>query len=181
MEQILKELENDLQTVIDRLKADLSAVRSNRPSIDLIENIQVSAYDQMMTVRQLGSISVIPPREISIQVWDKSTVGPIMKAIELARIGLSVTNDGNIIRAAMSQLGDERREELVKVVKKTGEEARIQIRSRRDEAMKKIKSAEDEFGEDAGFKAREQAQKIVDGANSRVEESADKKLQELGT
>ncbi|MBU6500819.1 MAG: ribosome recycling factor [Patescibacteria group bacterium] len=181
-EQYLKTLETDLKSVTEKLRADMQAIRGNRPSADLISEIKVNLYDQWMTVKQLGSLSVIPPRSIQVSVWDKDAVGAVVKAIDNAKIGLSVTNDGNNIIATLSQLGNERREELMKLVKKTSEGHRIQIRAKRDEAIKKLKAAEDEnqANEDEVFKTKERMQKFVDETNKKIEEIVDAKLKELG-
>jgi len=178
----LKELETALKAVAERLRADFQAIRGNRPSVDLIENIRVNYYDQPCAINQLGTLSVVPPRSVHIAVWDKSAVGAVAKAIEGAKIGLSVSNEGNVVRATLSPLGNERREELVKLVKKTAEGARIQIRHHRDESVKKAKAAGDEgtLTEDQVFKLRERIQKAVDAANGNVEDLVGRKLGELG-
>lgn len=181
-EQYQKESEAALRAVVDKLHEELRAIRGNRPSADLIADIKVNYYDQWMTIKQLGSLSVIPPRGIQINVWDKNAVGAVSKAIENAKIGLSVTNDGNNVIATLSPLGNERREELAKLVKKTAEGHRIQIRAKRDEAIKKLKEAEvnKQASEDEAFKTKEKIQKAVDEANKKVEEMVGNKLKELG-
>jgi ribosome recycling factor len=180
-EHILKEFDTQLQDVIARLHADLGAIRGSRPSLELLEDVRVNYYDQMMQIKQLGSLSVVPPRDIHISAWDQGAVPAIVKAIDQAKIGFSVSNDGNVIRASLSSLGSERREELSKLVKKHGEETRIQIRNRRDETMKKIKRAEEdgEMSEDAAFTMKEKAQDLVGKTNAKVEEMIEKKLQDL--
>ncbi len=180
-EQYLKELESALKTVVDKLHEELRAIRGNRPSADIISDIKVNVYDQWMTVKQLGSLSVLPPRGVQVNVWDKNAVGAVAKAIESAKIGLSVTNDGNNVIATLSPLGNERREELTKLVKKTAEGYRIQIRAKRDEAIKKLKEAETskQASEDEVFKTKEKIQKAVDEANKKVEEMVEGKLKEL--
>jgi ribosome recycling factor len=180
-EQYLKELESALKFVSDKLHEELRAIRGNRPSVDVISDIKVNHYDQWLTVKQLGSLSVLPPRSIQVNVWDKSAVGAVAKAIENAKVGLSVTNDGNNVIATLSPLGNERRAELAKLVKKTSEGYRIQIRAKRDEAIKKLKEAEAEkqVGEDEVFKTKEKIQKLVDGVNGKIEEMVGDKLKEL--
>jgi len=180
-EQYLKELESAFKSVLEKLREDLGMIRGSRPSVDLLQDIKVSYYDQLLPIKQLGSLSVIPPRGIQITVWDKNAVGPVAKAIEAAKIGLSVTNDGNNIIATLSQLGSERREELAKLVKKTSEASRIQLRARRDEAIKKLKEAEGEkmASEDEVFKTKERIQKATDETNKKIEEAVGGKLKEL--
>lgn len=181
-EQFIKDTETALASLVQKLKQDLGQIRGNRPSADMIQDIKVSLYDQVLSVRELGSLSVLPPRTIQVTVWDKAAVGAVTKAIEGAHLGLSVTNDGNNIRATLSPLGDERREEISKLVRKTVEAARIQVRGRRDEAMKRLKDAEakKEITEDDSFKAKEKIQKAVEKANKDIETMMEGKLAELG-
>lgn len=181
-EQFIKDLESGLTSVTQKFKQDIAPIRGNRPSADMIQDIKINLYDQWLTVRELGSLSVLPPRTIQITVWDKDAIGAITKAIEDAHMGLSVNSDGMNIRATLSPLGNERREELTKLVKKTGEAARIQIRGRRDETMKRMKDAENkkEITEDDSFKAKEKIQKIIDKANADIEATIEGKMTEFG-
>lgn len=180
-EKYLKELEADLRSVVGKLNEELKVIRGNRPSVDLIENIKVNTYEEELTIKQLGSISVLPPRGIQISVWDKNSVGAVMKAIDNAKIGLSTSNDGNNIIATLSQLGAERREELSKLVKKTSENFRIQVRANRDDAIKRLRDSESkkEISEDEAFKTKEKIQKAVDEANKQIESAVEQKLKEL--
>jgi len=181
MENILTGLGEELDRVIVKFNEEISIIRGNRPSVELVENIGVEYFDQRMTIKQLGSISIQPPRDILINIWDKNAVGPVMKAIEEAKIGLGVSNEGNIVRASLSTLTDERRTEMTKLAKKTSENARIQVRNRRDETIKKIKSASDkkEMNEDEVFKLKEKIQVRVDEANKKIEEGLEKKIREI--
>jgi ribosome recycling factor len=181
-EQIAKDLEAALTGVTARLKEELGQIRGNRPSPDMIQNIRISLYDQQLTIRELGSLSVLPPRTIQITVWDPGAVGPVMKAIDDAHLGLSTNSDGTTVRATLSPLGDERRDEMGKLVKKMAEAARIQVRSRRDDAMKRLKDSESkkEITEDDVFKGKEKVQKGTDKANGEIESMVDGKLKELG-
>ncbi len=181
IERFCKDFEADLKSVAEKLKADLKVIRSNRPSMELVEGIKVNLYEQWLTIRELGSISLQPPRDIVINVWDKNAMGAVAKAIEDAKIGLSVSNDGNNIRASLPILTDERKAELSKLVKKVVEEIRIQVRTRRDEAMKRVKAAEDEkeISEDQEFKLKEKLQKAVEDINGTIEKILDSKLEEI--
>ena len=181
-EQILKDLEAALSGATQKLKAELGQIRGNRPSPDLVQDLRVNLYGQELSIRELGSLSVLPPLTLQIGVWDKNAVGAVVKAIESAHLGLSVTNDGNNVRATLSPLGNERREELTKLVKKTAEAARIQIRARRDDAMKRLRDAENEKAvtEDEAFRAKDKIQKAVDKANGDAEAAMSAKLNELG-
>lgn len=177
----MKELKTKLEATVGKLRQDLQSMRSSRPSIEMIKDIKVGMYDGIMTVEQLGSLAVVPPRTIAVSAWDKAAVGPVQKAIEEAGRGFSVSADGNTIRATLSALGDERREELTKTAKKSAEGARISVRAERDEAIKKLKAGEDkgELSEDDVFKLKQEAQKAVDEANKAIESHLSKKLAEF--
>ena len=181
-EMIVKDLETSLAGATGKLKQEMGAIRGNRPTVEMVQDIRLSLYDQSLTIKELGSISVIPPRMIQITVWDPEAIGAVMKAIDDARVGLSTSNDGTIIRASLSSLGDERREEMTKLVKKTAEVIRIQVRSHRDDAIKRLNNAEreKEITKDDVFSGKEKIQKSVDKANGDIEGMVDGKLSELG-
>lgn len=181
IETITKELETGLTARLQSLKQELQGIRTNRPVPELIENISVSYFDQKMPIKQLGSIGVKPPRELTVQVWDEQVIPAVLKAIEDARLGLSVQRDEQLIRAFLPPLTDERRTELGKIIKKMAEEVRIAIRAHRDEANKKIKAAESEktITQDQAFKTKEKIQSLIDSCNRSIEEIVDKKLEEL--
>ena len=181
-EQIAKDLETTLAGVTGKLKQELGGIRGNRPSVEMVQDLRINLYEQSLTIRELGSISVVPPRQIAITVWDPEAVGPVANAINNAHVGLSASNDGTTIRATLSALGDERREELGKLVKKTSEAVRIQVRAHRDDAMKQLNNAEKEkaITKDDVFKGKEKIQKAVDKANAEIESMVDAKIAEIG-
>ena len=129
---ILKESENKIKGFVDALKQQLLGMRSNRPSPKMVEDILVEAYGQRMTIKQLGAISVLPPAQIQIAVWDKGIISAVAKAVESSDLRVSANIEGNVIRINLPPLSDERRKELIKVVKKEVEETKIKIRSSRD-------------------------------------------------
>ncbi len=177
----LKPLEEKLKTLTGALKNELQTIRGSRPSPKMVEDIPVECYGQNMTVKQLGSISVVPPREINISVWDRSVVNTVAKAIESSSLRVTANTDGNLIRINLPQLTDERRKELEKVIKKIVEEARIKVRASRDEINKEIKRLEAAKGlsEDDAFKHKEEVQKIVDKTNKEIETLLENKLKEI--
>jgi len=181
IEKFLKESEVELKALAQVLDGELKMIRSNRPSVELLEGIKVNLYEQWMTIRELGSIGLQMPRDILISVWDKTAIGAVVKAIEDAKIGLSVSSDGNVIRASLPVLTDERKVELSKLIKKNVEEMRIQVRNKRDEAMKKVKAAKDakEVNEDQEFKVKEKLQKLVEDINGQIEKLLENKLKEI--
>lgn len=182
VEQFTKDLETALAGVTGKLKQDIGQIRGNKPAPEMVQDLKINIYDQTLTLRELGSLSVLPPRTIQITLWDKDAVAAVTKAIEEAHMGLTVNNDGLNIRATLSPLGNERREEMTKLVKKIAEAARIQIRGKREDTMKRIKDAESrkEITEDDVFKTKEKVQKAMDKANKDVEMVMEAKLAELG-
>lgn len=178
---MLKDLENKITETIHYYKEQLSSVRSSRPSPKLVEDISVDYFGTKMSIKQLGSISIVPPREIQISIWDKQAVPLVAKAIESSNLSVGANADGNLIRINLPALSTERRLELVKVVKKESEETRIKIRHLRDEANKKINQQADEkaINEDEKFKLKEDVQKIIDKTNKEIEEILEKKIKEI--
>ena len=177
----LKELESQFKNAEIKLHEELQSVRSNRPSVEVLESIKVNFYNDWLPLQQMASFAVKPPREIEINVWDKSALNTVAKAIEDAKIGLSIRIDGNVIKAYLPPLSEERREEMTKLVKKMSEATRIQIRSERDEILKKVKAAEStgELTEDQLFKIKEGTQKLTDAVNKNIEILSEKKIKEL--
>lgn len=177
----LEDLKIKLNESREALKKELAGFRANRPNAAMVEDIKIVCYDQPMTIKQVGSISIVPPREIQIQVWDKATTAAVVKGIEASGMGLTVQSDGNVVRVYLPELSQERRQELVKKVKQVAEQFRIQIRQWRDEANKEVQAGFDrkEIGEDQKFKAKELVQKEVDRANEGVEILLTAKIKEI--
>ncbi len=170
-----------LRAVVQNLKQELQTLRSNRPSPKMVEDIKVEYYGQFTPINQLGSISVVPPREIDIQVWDTNAVSAIAKAIEASSLNVPANTTGNLIRINLPQLTDERKQALEKVVRKVVEESRIRVRGVREDANKEIRKAEEEkkLSEDAAFKEKEAVQKAVDGVNAEIEKLLEDKIHEI--
>jgi ribosome recycling factor len=178
---MIQSLEIKIKESLEYLKSQFAAVRGGRPSPKLVEDIAIDYFGQRMLIKQVGSISVNPPREILISIWDKQAVSIVAKAIESSNLNVSANTDGNLIRINLPPLSAERRQELAKVVKKESEETKIKIRSLRDEANKKIRQQEEsgEITEDQEFKLKEQIQKSIDKANKDIEEMLEKKIKEI--
>lgn len=178
---ILKDLENHINQSIERFKSQLAGIRGSRPTPKIVEDIQVDYFGQKLTIKQLGSISVIPPREIQIAVWDKQSITNVAKAIESSNLNLSANIEGNLIKISLPPLSQERREELIKAVKKETEETRIKIRSLRDEINKKIVHQLEikEINEDDKFRLKEKVQKLVDEKNKDIDNLLENKIKEI--
>ena len=177
----VKELEQKLKVVVDSFKQELLGIRTNRPSAKLVEDIRVDYAGQSLMIKQLGSISIVPPKEIDINVWDSSAVASVAKALESSKLGFSANINGNLIRINLPSLTQERRDELAKLVKSIAEQNRIKIRAGRDDANKKIEQSfkEKKISEDQKFKDRKKIQEAVDKANNEIENLLTGKVQEI--
>jgi len=176
---ILEKFKKETALLIESFKREVLVIRGNRPSPALVENLKVDYFGQSLLVKQLGSISIVPPREIDVNVWDKNAIPGVVKAIEAT--GLSANYEGKLIRINLPPLSEERRQELIKAVKKIGETFKIQLRNHRDEINKKVAQSFDskEINEDQKFKFKEEIQKNVDSVNKDIESILDKKIKEL--
>lgn len=181
METILKEFESAFRRIAAAFAEEISAIRANRPSPALLENIRVDYEGQSLSLKQVGTLSVVPPREIDVTVWDKSFVAPTAKAIENAPMGLQPSVDGLTLRVQLPTLTDERRQELLKLVKSIAEKHRIRLRADRDDANKKIANAVAQkiLNEDQKFKLKKQIQDFVDKTNKDIDVMLEKKIKEI--
>lgn len=177
----MKDFEGGAKPALDGLKAELSGIRTNRPHPGLIEDIKVDYMGQSLMIKQLGSISIIPPREINVSVWDAAALPSVVKAIETSGRGLTANVSGNLIRINLPTMTDERRAELSKLVKSTVEQVKIKIRSLREDANKRVEAAfkAKTLSEDQKFKTKEQIQKSVDKINAEIENLLVGKLKEI--
>lgn len=181
MEQFVRELEDSISKALESFKNELHSLRTNRPTAKLVEDIKVDYYNQPTPIKHLASISISPPRDINISVWDANMAAPVAKAIQDSGIGVGVSAEGNLVRVNLPALTEERRKELAKVVGKTAEETRIQIRQLREEANKRIDAAEKDkkISEDQKFKGRQEVQNAVNRANQEIEVLVLKKNEEI--
>ncbi len=146
LEMIILECEEKMGKSLDVLKADVIQIRAGRANPRILDKILVEAYGGMSPINQLGNVSVTDGQCLVISPWDKSLLKSVEKAILLSNIGLTPTNDGNVIRIVFPTLTDERRRELCKQVRKMGEDGKVAIRNIRREfldSFKKLKTAKD--------------------------------------
>lgn len=141
-EKILKEVESRMEKTLSTLKGDLNKVRTGRASLALFDDIRVDYYGTPTPLNQLASMAVPEPRLITIQPWDTSVIQEIEKAILKSELGLTPMSDGKIIRISIPRLTEERRKELVKVIKKMGEASKVALRNLRREANEQLKVLE---------------------------------------
>lgn len=179
--QLHNDLEEKMKKTIKVLKEDLNAIRAGRANPALLDRVMVNYYGAPTPLNQIANISAPEPRLLVVQPYDASAIQSIEKAIMQSDLGINPSNDGKIIRLAIPQLTEERRKELNKLVKKTGEEAKVALRNQRREANDKLRKMQknNEISEDELRKAEEEVQKITDQYIEMVEEMVEKKEKEI--
>lgn len=141
-EKVVKEVESKMEKTLSSFKTDLNKVRTGRASLALFDDIRVDYYGTPTPLNQMATLAVPEPRLITIQPWDTSVIGEIEKAILKSELGVTPASDGKIIRITIPRLTEERRKELVKVVKKMSEGAKVSVRNIRREANDELKVLE---------------------------------------
>ncbi|MEQ8173472.1 MAG: ribosome recycling factor [Syntrophomonadaceae bacterium] len=164
IKDMINETDSRMKKTIEHLTQDLATLRAGRANPAMVDRLMVSYYGQATPLNQLANITVPEPRLLVIQPWDKSSIPDIEKAVMKSDLGINPSNDGNVIRLAVPQLTEERRREIVKVVKKRGEEAKVAVRNIRREQNDFMKAAEKDkvVSEDESKKGMEEVQKITD-------------------
>lgn len=174
----LKDLKKRMDGALTALKGEFSGLRTGRASAALVEPIQVDAYGSSLPMTQVGTIAIPEPRMISIQVWDKSLVGAVERAVRDSGLGINPVVDGATVRIPIPALTEERRVELTKVAGKYAEQARVAVRNVRREGMEAIKKSEG-VGEDEQKKLHDQVQKLTDEAIRHIDEALKTKEAEI--
>ena len=183
MDARLKPFEEKMQKSYDFLVTDLGAIRAGRANPHVLDKIKVDYYGTPTPIQQVGNITVPEPRVIQIAPWEKSLIKEIEKAIMMSDVGITPSNDGTLIRLVFPELTEERRKELVKDVKKRGEENKVAIRNtRRDgnDAFKKLAKT-DEVSEDQIKELEDELQKLTDKFIKTVDDMVDAKSKDILT
>jgi len=175
-DQILGELKIAFEKILEHLKKELAGIRTGRAHSSLVEDIAVESYGAKMPLKQLASVSIPESRLIVVSPWDKNAIKDIQRAIETA-LNMGVQNDGNIIRVSLPTLTEESRKELVKVVGKKLEEARVSMRAIRHEEIDKLEKTS--LSEEEVESIKKKIQDEVDKFNSDSKKMADDKEEEV--
>jgi ribosome recycling factor len=177
----MKETEEKMKKVIEVFRKDLAGLRAGRATPALLDKISVDYYGTMTPVSQLANISTPEPRLLIIQPWDKKSIASIEKAIMKSDLGMTPVNDGNVIRLAVPHLTTERRNDLVKLIKKNAEDERVVIRNLRRDANEMIKKGEKDklISEDEAKKAQDDVQKLTDKFIKEVDQVTANKEKEV--
>ena len=175
------DLERRMKGAVEALKHDLSGLRTGRANVGLLDPVTGSVYGQTLPLNQVATVTAPEPRLLSVQVWDRSNVGPVEKAIRSAGLGLNPINDGQLLRLPIPDLTEERRKELAKLCHQYAEKARIAIRNVRRDGMETLKLDEKkhEIGEDDRKRAETEVQKLTDEMIKTADEAAAHKEQEI--
>ncbi len=177
IEDILKSTEQDMQKAVNYFKNEISGLRTGRASTSLVEEIKVEYYGSKVPIKQLGNISIPEANQILIQVWDSNAIASIEKAI-MENLNLNPQRQGNTLRLTLPPLTEERRRDLVKMLHKMAEEARVAIRNIRRDAKEMIEDVEG-ISEDEIKRALEKLQKITDKHIEDVNKLAEAKEKEI--
>jgi len=181
MEQIIKDAKSRMDKSLEALRAELSKVRSGKATTALLDGIKVDYYGNMTPLNQVGNLTVLDAHTLSFTPWDKSMVNPADKAILEANIGLNPVSDGTNLKIPIPPLNEERRKELVKLVKKFGEDAKIAVRNIRRDANDHLKREEKDkkISEDQLKDAEDNIQKLTDEHTQKVDDILKHKEKEI--
>jgi ribosome recycling factor len=181
LDELYHRTEDHMKKTLEMLVHELASIRTGKASAALLDAIKVNYYGQSVPVKQVANVAVPDPRLITIQPWDRALIVEIEKAIRTSELGLNPQNDGGLIRLPVPPLTEERRRDLVKIVKRIGEDSKVAVRNVRRDANEKIKKLEKEheLSEDDMRAKQDAIQKLTDAFIHKVEEAIVAKEKEI--
>lgn len=181
IKDVVAKLDQRMLKTINSFKTDLTRVRTGRATPALLDGVKVDYYGSLMPISQVASVSCPEPRQIVVQPWEANQIAAIEKAILIADLGLNPQNDGKVIRIPLPMLTEERRKDLVKQVKKMGEECKVALRNERRDANEEVKKLEKDkvITQDEAKKGTEQIQKKTDEHVAEVDKVVTAKEKEI--
>jgi ribosome recycling factor len=181
IEDLLEDAKRRMDKSVETTAHEFNTVRTGRASAALLDRIQIDYYGQQTPLKQLASINVPEPRLLTIQPYDPGSIKAIERAIQESELGLTPSNDGKLIRLPVPQLTEERRKELVKVVKHLAEEGRVAVRNVRRDLMHDLKELvrDGDVGDDEERRAEDRAQKLTDEHVAKIDDLLKKKEEEI--
>ncbi|MDP6038515.1 MAG: ribosome recycling factor, partial [Candidatus Latescibacteria bacterium] len=181
VDEIMSETRQAMQKSVEALQHEMATVRTGRASAHLLDQLRVDYYGSQVPINQVATVGIPEPRLIAIQPWDKSAIPLVEKAIMESKLGLTPSNDGTVIRLPIPQLTEERREELVKVVRQYAEESRISVRNARRDANEFIKDGqkEGEIPEDDAKRGTDRVQGLTDEFVKKIDDILKGKEEEV--
>lgn len=179
--ELIRSAEERMKKALDSVRHEFNGIRTGKASPQLLDTVKVDAYGSMVPMQQVGNVSAPEARLLVVQPWDKSLIKAICKGINEAQLGLSPTDDGNVVRIPIPTLTEERRKELVKLISKFAEEGRVHVRQVRHDLLKTIKEQEKngELPADDATRLSAEAQKLTDRFTAQVDEILKKKTAEV--
>ena len=181
LSSIYDDISSRMKKTTENFKMEISRIRTGRATPALLDGVKVEYYGSQVPLNQIAGIAVPDPRLLVLQPYDKSVIGEIERAINKAGLGLNPMSDGNVIRIQIPMLSDERRAELVRLVRKLAEDARVAVRNIRRDGMEKVKALEKkkEISEDEAKDADKKIQEFTDKATEEINEILKKKEHEI--
>jgi len=181
LEKLSNETTSHMDKAIEHLHHELATIRTGKANAALLDSIQVEYFGQKVPLRQVANVAVPDPRLITVQPWDKTVVPEVEKAIMASELGLNPQSDGTLIRLPVPALTEERRKDLVKVVRRMGEEAKVALRNVRRHANDELKKLEKshEISEDNMHTKQDEIQKLTDDHVKNVDKTIEAKEKEI--
>jgi ribosome recycling factor len=181
MDDLLQDAERRMDKSVEAAAHEFNTVRTGRASAALLDRVEIDYYGQKTPLKQLATINVPEPRLLTVQPYDPGSMKTIERAIQESDLGLTPSNDGKVIRLPIPQLTEERRKELVKIVRHLAEEGRIAVRNIRRDVMHDLKELvrDGEVGDDEERRAEDRAQKLTDEHVKRIDELLKRKEEEI--
>lgn len=181
LQDVYKDVESQMQKVVEALKREFAGIRTGRASVGLLDGITVEYYGTQTPLNQVATLSVPESSLIVIQPWDVSVIKNIEKALLRSDLGITPSNDGKVIRLAIPPLTEERRKELVKLVKKRAEEKKVSVRQVRRDANDQLKNLEKnkEITEDDRHQGQDHIQKLTDQYIQKIDDATEHKEKEI--
>jgi ribosome recycling factor len=178
---IKKNVEQKMQKSLDALKTDLSKIRTGRAHTGILDHVMVDYYGSLTAINMVANITLTDARTIGVQPYERNMIGPVEKAIRDSDLGLNPATNGELIRVPMPMLTEERRRDLIKVVKNEGEDAKIAVRNIRREANEQLKKLlkDKEVGEDEERRAQDDVQKLTDRYVAEIDKALQSKEVDL--
>ena len=181
VDELIQDAQKRMDASVEHTRTEFNTVRTGRASAALLDRVQIEYYGQQTPLKQLATINAPEPRMITVQPFDPSSLSAIERAIQESDLGLTPSNDGKLIRLPIPQLTEERRKELVKVVRGMAEEGRVAVRNVRRDAIHHLKELVDktEVGKDEEHRAEERVQKLTDDHTKKIDELLERKEAEI--
>jgi ribosome recycling factor len=170
VDELISDAEKRMHASVEHTKTEFNSVRTGRASASLLDRVQIDYYGQQTPLKQLATINVPEPRMLTIQPFDPTSIKSIEKALQESDLGLTPSNDGKVIRLPMPQPTEERRKELVKVVRKIAEEGRVAVRNVRRDTVQHLKDLKDHVGSDDERRAEDRVQKLTDDHTKTIDD-----------